>query len=97
MCREPYAVCVIVYAAERESARDKVVRKKGRRALAKNRSNSRSLKARNSRRRRRLSSAERAFKQHLKQRSASYGHLVTLLQADPRPRLAGAETLSSFA
>ena len=43
------------------------------------------------------SKAERTFTAYLKRRSMSYGRLADLMDADPKPRLAGAELFTSFA
>src|SRR5713101_2349004 len=44
-----------------------------------------------------MTAAERAFQKYMGQRSVSYGRLADRMKADRRPRLAGAETLTSFA
>ena len=44
-----------------------------------------------------ISKAERTFRAYLKRRSMSYGQLADLMDADPKPRLAGAELITSYA
>jgi hypothetical protein len=41
-----------------------------------------------------ISKAERFFLSYLKRRSASFGRVADAMERDPRPRLAGAVTLS---